>query len=56
VHTPRAQAAIFAFAPVVAASFAAIAAWNFSQMRGTPKNSVGRASLIASASFSIDSA
>ena len=54
--TPRAQVRSAFFAPVTSPSFAASAAWNFSQMRGTPKNAVGRASLIASGTLSIASA
>ena len=55
-HTPRAQSTRRFFTPVTSASLVATPACNFSQIRGTPKNIVGRASLRLSASFSIDSA
>ena len=55
-HTPRAQSTSRFLAPVVSPSFAVIAAWNFSQILGTPKNTVGRASRRFSGTFSIDSA
>ncbi len=42
--------------PVSWASLPAMPACSFSQMRGTPKNTVGRTSLRLSATLSIDSA
>ena len=56
MHTSRVQATRYFLAPVASASLAATPAWNFSQMRGTPKNTVGWTSLMLSGTFSIDSA
>ncbi len=54
--TPIAQSASTFLTPVAWPSFALMPAWNFSQMRGTPKNTVGCTSLRLSGTFSIDSA
>ena len=45
-----------AFTPVASLSLAVMPAWNFSQMRGTPKKMVGCTSLRFSGTASIDSA
>ncbi len=56
VPTPRAQARSFFFLSSARAILPLMPAWNFSQMRGTAKNTVGRTSLRLSGTFSIDSA
>jgi hypothetical protein len=55
-HTPRVQSISVRLPPVASASLAAMPACIFSQIRGTPKNVVGRTSRRLSASLSIDSA
>ena len=41
VPTPIAHSTSFFFAPLASLSLPVIPAWNFSQMRGTPKKTVG---------------
>ena len=55
-HTRRVHAISLALTPVAWASLAVTPAWNFSQMRGTPKITVGCTSRRFSGTFSIDSA